>query len=386
MRSFLFIAFCLVHCAALSQDRYFDPIFPVGTTYDIPYSKVKDRKGRELELKLDIYEPLNDHKSKRPLIIMAHGGGFVVGNKNNYSMETICTRFAQMGYVTASIDYRMGFDKKGDPNELAEETVRKAVEDLLSSISYLRTPAAANSFKIDTNFIILGGSSAGAVMALHTVYGNQTTKSSEYLKGVVALCGAIKDTAMIDRYVPCFLAHGTEDPIVPFGDSKIRLNIPLVFSVPPADVQGSIVIDEKMTQMGVPHALLRFENAGHCPFDRILEKERYPLYMDMTINGMRNFLFNQFWNRRAARSDMSTPHASQIYLERDSTSWSVYPVDKNVMKVKVIVQDTDRNTVLKKTIKKKLKRFEKEIVLKSGDYRTTMVYNGFSRTFYFKVD
>ena len=42
-------------------------------------------------LDMDIYQPSNDTTTNRPLLIFAHGGAFVAGNKNNPT--SLCEAF-----------------------------------------------------------------------------------------------------------------------------------------------------------------------------------------------------------------------------------------------------------------------------------------------------
>lgn len=48
-----------------------------------------------------------DTLTNRPFILLIHGGGFVGGDKSSWEDE--CKEFAKRGYVTASINYRLGF-------------------------------------------------------------------------------------------------------------------------------------------------------------------------------------------------------------------------------------------------------------------------------------
>ena len=55
---------------------------------------------------MDIYEPVGDVETSRPLII-AFWQEFYLGNKDNPPMISLCEYFAKRGYVTASIQYRL---------------------------------------------------------------------------------------------------------------------------------------------------------------------------------------------------------------------------------------------------------------------------------------
>ncbi len=86
--------------------RYRDAVFTaVDRTNDIQYGSAPDRAGNPEALKLDLYQPSGDTIAKRPVLIWIHGGGFIQGDKASGS--TIATYFAKLGYVTASINYRL---------------------------------------------------------------------------------------------------------------------------------------------------------------------------------------------------------------------------------------------------------------------------------------
>ena len=67
------------------------------------------------DLMLDVYEPNGDTLANgdsvtdRPLVLLAHGGSFIGGSKTGSDVVPLAESFAKMGYVVASINYRLGF-------------------------------------------------------------------------------------------------------------------------------------------------------------------------------------------------------------------------------------------------------------------------------------
>jgi len=61
--------------------------------------------GKSQALLLDFYEPLGDKLEERPLVIIAHGGSFLTGDRSQ-TVE-FCVDFAKRGYVCANIEYRL---------------------------------------------------------------------------------------------------------------------------------------------------------------------------------------------------------------------------------------------------------------------------------------
>ena len=69
----------------------------------------KTAKRRPLALAMDIYLPEGAPDGKRPLLLMLHGGAYLIGNKEEKGQAGWCRHFASLGYVAVSVDYRLGF-------------------------------------------------------------------------------------------------------------------------------------------------------------------------------------------------------------------------------------------------------------------------------------
>src|SRR5690606_12891371 len=112
---------------------------------DDPYIEILGKgmvnlfKGeKELELKLDIYQPEGDEHTLRPLVLLIHGVAFYIGNKQSPTEEIIADRLCKLGYVVASMDYRMGFRLNA---EEIERTGYKAIQDAHAALRYLSSKA-----------------------------------------------------------------------------------------------------------------------------------------------------------------------------------------------------------------------------------------------------
>lgn len=153
---------------AQCNGRYETEIFSSVTKNTVTYSDVYPDPSHEM----DIYTPDGDTETNRPLIIFIHGGTFITGDKGDSDCVDFCETFAKMGYVTASVNYRIA-----DPipfftqESIQYDAVLKAVADVKGAIRYFRYDyATINSYNIDTNTIFVGGSSAGAITAIHLAY------------------------------------------------------------------------------------------------------------------------------------------------------------------------------------------------------------------------
>ncbi len=108
--------------------RYENEIFTsVKTSSDVAYGKALNISGVQENLYLDIYEPLNDTASKRPMVLFVHGGAWTDGTK--MQGRDFCSFFAKRGYVTASIDYRLGIEMPLN-EKTRGEAVYRGVQDI----------------------------------------------------------------------------------------------------------------------------------------------------------------------------------------------------------------------------------------------------------------
>ena len=238
--------------------RYQDTLFEVEEISDIPYAKVMgfwSELGSEtsvsdkifkmgnaiseipLDLHLDVFRPLNDTLRKHPLVMMVHGGSFYFGSKDDKSITRWCRHLASQGYVTASIDYRIGFLPT---MQSIGRAGYRAVQDAHAAMRYL--VAHREEYGIDTSMLFVGGASAGAITVLNLAYmtndsrpefthrgflrpelgdidtcGNDI-KADFRIRGIVDMWGAMPDTTLLHGHdIPILAFHGDADDIVPYG-------------------------------------------------------------------------------------------------------------------------------------------------------------------------
>jgi para-nitrobenzyl esterase len=289
-----------------ASGRYATDVFSnYTTTSDIVYGQNTSWNGSNTSLKMDIYQPTGDTEINRPLLIFVHGGSFIGGSKTDGDMVSMCQKFAKKGYVTASIDYRLGFFPFDSAN--AVKAVVRAVQDLRAAVRYFyKDKQTTNTYKIDTNNIYVGGSSAGAITSLHLAYLNQECEVADYLnqatitqlgglegtsgnpgyssnvKGVLNGCGALARYSWMEAGdVPVASVHGTNDGTVKYNRGIVNPGTPLMY------LDGSRMIHERACAVGVENQFYTFLGAPHVPY------AGSTAYMDTTINFFRDFLIKQ---------------------------------------------------------------------------------------------
>lgn len=280
----LFFACMLLLQQSFAQcnGRYHDNVFQnVTVTSDVTYST-----ANSTTLKLDVYEPTGDNLTARPLIIMAHGGSFIGGNKTNDNVCTqICNNFAKRGYVCASIDYRLGNALGMLDSATAIETVMKAISDGKAAIRFFRKDAAtSNTYKIDTNRIFCGGNSAGAVLYAHAAFIDSVGEAPTNLQTIIMQNGGLegnsgnpghssKMTALINlagglnvpEFVsagntPSFNAQGDADATVPYMCANAQSGLT------PVRLCGLGAMQPLYNQYSLNNYSIVYPGEGHVPW------------------------------------------------------------------------------------------------------------------------
>ncbi len=164
---------------------------------------------RELELKMDIYTP--DLPGRRPLLLMMHGGAYMIGNKEEKGQVEWCRHFASLGYVAASIDYRLGLRPGRGAVARAE---KEAVEDAAAALTFL-----LQRDDVDPERVFVAGTSAGGAIALSLAYDPPSNMPPCRIKAVGNLWGYVHDLGVLGRAnVPIFSFQSEKDPMVPYDE------------------------------------------------------------------------------------------------------------------------------------------------------------------------
>ncbi|MEO0470582.1 MAG: alpha/beta hydrolase [Bacteroidota bacterium] len=213
----------------LGDTRYRDFVFvETIATPDVVYGQNTSQGGRQIDLRMNIYEPANDSLDTRPLVILAHGGGFTDGAREDF--DRWAREFAHAGYVAATISYRIM--DAAEPN--LKIAVIQAVHDMKAAVRFFTKD---EQYKVNPNQVFVGGFSAGAVMALHAAYIDQkdlpllppeiteymaendgisgnsgNPGASDAIKGVINVSGGLFKANFVQAGEPIlYSAHGTKD-------------------------------------------------------------------------------------------------------------------------------------------------------------------------------
>lgn len=271
-----------------SGGRYYDEIFSnVDVQSNITYGQNINVNNQMQSLEMDIYSPQGDVATNRPVIILAHGGSFYGGTKESPDIVSLCNRFAKMGYVAVSMEYRL----ESIVNVLLSSDIEKtflnivydAVSDQKAAIRFLRKSVAVdgNPYGINPNIVMVGGVSAGSILSIHTTFLDDTLKFPSKIdpdtnaiegnsgnpgywsvpQAVINLCGAIGDTLWLEMMdQPMVSVHTEDDNVVPYNSDIANPGIPIML------VHGSNSMNKRANNLNLTNPFLSYSTGGHCGF------------------------------------------------------------------------------------------------------------------------
>jgi hypothetical protein len=263
-----------------TEEQYFNNS-DITTVTDLVYGNANDYEGNPVDLLMDIRYPsgAKETLSQRPFILMIHGGGFTDNSKES---KTIASRvMTQRGFVTATINYRLGYDDTQSDDGLFPAAYR-AQQDAFAALRFI--VEYADTYGIDTNWLFIEGRSAGASTALNCVFADESEweatvpgiidrwgplnssgnelEHSFAIKAVQSDCGATSTMAIEPSdMVPMVMFHGEFDHLAPIDTSDEGL-------------AGSRFIHEQLVENGVCSELVVDIEGGHCPHSRDFRMKR----------------------------------------------------------------------------------------------------------------
>ncbi len=130
----------------------------------------------KIGLQCDIYEPMGDTASTRPLVILLHTGSFLpplinqqtTGARTDSSIVEMCRRFARKGYIAVAMSYRLGWNPTTTNSDTATslllQATYRAIQDTRNCVRFFRSNASM--YKVDVSKIAIGGQGTGGYVAL----------------------------------------------------------------------------------------------------------------------------------------------------------------------------------------------------------------------------
>ncbi|WP_442264834.1 alpha/beta hydrolase [Tenacibaculum sp. ZS6-P6] len=276
-----------------------DAVYEVLVTRDIVYAEglshetINSTNYTIKQLKLDVYIP-NNTNDNRPAVLLIHGGGFISGSKDVPQITNLANYFASRGWVAFSINYRLQGDlgtiptawipfaqNSLEPSQIDQfYAIYPASRDAKAALRWLHSNAS--NYKINTDYITVGGGSAGAItatmlgvtaaedyteeisMTLDPTLATTNLEQSTKVHTVLDFWGSgisvkiINDLYGKERFnasnAPIIIMHGTEDPTVLFSEGE--------------------ALRDNYIATGVNHAFYPLEGKGHGPWNATVNGKR----------------------------------------------------------------------------------------------------------------
>ena len=221
---------------------------------------------RDSFLCLDVYKP-EVPRADNASVLMAFGGGFFSGERNNNQMKEWAQALVEHGFTVISIDYRLGFKDSAavashrrllQLPDLFKYCIDIAVQDCAAAVAWVHSNAGM--LGIDPSKLILTGSSAGAITVLQLDYcrANSLPQASALPAGwkpaaVIPYSGGVMCRDSKLKYAtdpaPTMLLHGKKDRIVTYK------SIGLPFG---EKMHGGKKMDKALNRQDIPHWFIRF--------------------------------------------------------------------------------------------------------------------------------
>ncbi|MEM7764525.1 MAG: alpha/beta hydrolase [Pseudomonadota bacterium] len=218
------------------------------------------------DLLLDVYTPMNN-QTARPAMVFIHGGGFIGGDKATEPPVAFARYFAERGFVSVSINYRLLGDygtlpdayvgaidalpllSDADKDQL--KAMYPATRDAKAALRWL--VANAEAYGVDPDMISVVGGSAGSYIAIAlgaSAFDDYVGELSTTVDPTLASTNLDRDVivgAVVDHWggpatvdlletvdgvtrwaiddAPISIIHGTEDLTVPYDRAEALVDI-----------------------------------------------------------------------------------------------------------------------------------------------------------------
>ena len=205
--------------------------------------------NQQVSLMMDVYYPAPelDPMDHRPFILNIHGGGFIGGDKNELTYESL--EFARRGFVVANINYRVGWncDNVICVNCFGtnmQKAIYCAVQDVRAALRF--SFDQKEEWGMDENWMFVSGESAGSIAGMLSTFWNQEEADAQVaanfsnevgnldssgndlpggyqVKAIIDQCGAIAelDDMNDNPGIPLIGFHDSNDCVVPYNGGSL---------------------------------------------------------------------------------------------------------------------------------------------------------------------
>ena len=240
--------------------------------------------GASAQQNFDVYLPAN-RNSDTKVILFLHGGGFIAGDKNEFT--TICKELSKKGFAVVNANYRLvdttGLLATPPLHRPSAITINDQLADVKLLIDLIQTKAT--DWKVSSDKIATAGHSAGATLALLAAYNNkEKVKATANWAGVTDF--SFEDESYFNTIPPVLkeayyriIGHETKNQnklafmsvspiwVVISGKFTATINIRpefnLVLGLPDASKIQYQDFTNSLNSKGAPNKLVEIKGADH---------------------------------------------------------------------------------------------------------------------------
>ena len=220
-----------------------------------------------MELQMDLYVPKNA-KTPPPVLMFIHGGGWRAGKKEDYRYYNI--KFAERGYATASVQYRL----------LPDHIFPAAIHDVECGIAWLAGNGADYGYD-GSRMVVLGGSAGGHLSLLAGYNQDASLECPDGTEAETTIAGIVNIYGVVDCTTPTAQAAHQVNSFIgkPYDEAKEtwELSSPIHHldknDPPTLTIHGTIdelvpirqadMLHEKLDELGIPNYYDRVEGWPH---------------------------------------------------------------------------------------------------------------------------
>ena len=127
-------------------------------------------------LYVDQFQSSEQSAAEKPAIIFFHGGGWAFGDPSEF--HGACKRYAALGFVTFSFQYRLSIDENGKAPH-PDITPVECVKDARSAVRWVRENH--KTLRINPDKIVVGGQSVGGQLTLMSYLADSINEETDNL-------------------------------------------------------------------------------------------------------------------------------------------------------------------------------------------------------------
>jgi len=233
--------------------------------------------GTQPEQKMDLYLPKGRSVDSTKLILLVHGGGWVTGDKAEFTSFIPVIQQKLPNYAIANINYHLA-STTANHFPVQENDMKAAVDFLIKK---------GEEFRVSQKIVLLGASAGGHLVTLQAY-----KYASPKIKAVVDFYGPVDMVSLYNNTVIPFnksvietLMGGTPSTNAALYQQSSPINFVTAQSPPTLIFHGdkdelvnlsqSVALKNKLQSLGIASELAVYPNLGHAIWPQVIMNDAF---------------------------------------------------------------------------------------------------------------